>query len=146
MEETPGFRELKQAREAQAQQAKAEVQRIDQMAKSASDFETNLSNLKTPFDEAMNSASNLAKSMTENGGNMVDDFLKGGDSASKLSDGLDQATDSVGKLSEEIKKSGPSPGGGARPGEGGKETGSLASIEKLLKKNFDELKAYAHAT
>jgi hypothetical protein len=146
MEETPGFRELKQVREAQAQQAKAEIQRIDQMAKSASDFETNLSDLGTGFDEAMNSASNLADSMTKNGGNMVDDFLKGGESASKLSDGLDKATDSVGKLSEELKKSGPSPGGGARPGEKGKETGSLASIEKLLQKNFDELKAYAHAT
>ena len=122
------------------------MQRIDNLGKSAKGFETDLSKLGTEFDKAMDSANKFSDNVTKNGGNMVDDFLKGGDSASKLSDGLDKATDSAKKLSEEVKKSGPSPGAGARPGEKGEKAGSLSSIEKLLEKNFEELKAYAHAT
>ena len=145
----PGFKELKEARQAQAELTKAETQRIDDMAKSASDFETNLSNLKTPFDDAIKSAGDFANGMTKNGGDMVGGFLKAGQESGNLGDKIGDASESVNKFSEELKKvSGGGGGAGAaadRAG-GGKETGSLSSIEKLLQKNFDELKAYAHAT
>jgi hypothetical protein len=109
MEETPGFRELKQAREAQAQQAKAEVRRIDQMAKSASDFKTNLSDLGTGFDGAMSSAGNFAEGMIENGGNMIDNFLKAGDQSSGLGDSFDQTSKQVEDFGKQLAKAGPKP-------------------------------------
>jgi hypothetical protein len=111
-------------------------------------FSSNLPELGTGFDEAINNANNFSDSMTENAGNMVDDFLKGGDSASKLGDSLDNAAESAKNMSEELKKSGPAGGksGGGGGGADGQGKGSLSSIETLLQKNFDELKAYAHAT
>jgi hypothetical protein len=147
--EVPGFKELKQASLDRANQAIAETKRIDDMAKEASNFSTNLSNLKTPFDQAMKSADNFSNGMLESGGNMVENFLKGGDSASNLGNSLDDAAESAKNMSEEIKKSGPrggKSGGGGGGGADGGDKGSLSSIEKLLQKNFDELKAYAHAT
>jgi hypothetical protein len=94
----------------------------------------------------MKSAENFAGGMVENGGNMVDQFLKAGQQSGNLGDKIGDATDSVNKFSEELKKVPTAGGAGAGQGKGGKETGSLSSIEKLLQKNFDELKAYAHAT
>jgi hypothetical protein len=116
--------------------------------KSSESFSSNLSEMGTGFDEAINNANNFSDSMTENAGNMVDDFLKGGDSASKLGDSLDNAAESAKNMSEELKKSGPAGGksGGGGGGADGQGKGSLSSIETLLQKNFDELKAYAHAT
>jgi len=146
-EQVPGFKELKQSRQAQAELAKAETQRIDDMAKSAKGFETNLSDLKTPFDDAMNSASDFADGMIENGGNMIDDFLKTGDQSSNLGESFDQAGNEVANFGEAVKKASPPPGKDPTTDAGKKkDDGSLKSIEKLLQKNFDELKAYAHAT
>lgn len=146
MEETPGFKELKQSREAQAQQAKAEVERIDKMSESAKGFETNLSDLGTGFGEATNNANNFADSMTESTGNMVDNFLKAGDESSGLGNSFDQTSKAVEDFGKQLEKAGPKPSeaGGGKGAK--KDTGSLSSIEELLKKNFDELKAYAHAT
>jgi hypothetical protein len=146
-EQVPGYKELVESRQAQGELAKAETQRIDDMASSARDFETNLSDLKTPFDEAMNSANDFAQGMIQNGGNMIDDFLKTGDQSSKLGDSFDETGKALNDFGKELQKSGPKPSGaGAKAGTGKDDKGSLSSIEKLLQKNFDELKAYAHAT
>ena len=146
-EQVPGFTELKQSRQAQAELAKAETQRIDDMANSAKGFETNLSDLKTPFDDAMNSADDFADGMIENDGNMIDSFLKTGDQSSNLGDSFDQTGNEVANFGEAVKKASPPPGKDPTTDAGKKkDDGSLKSIEKLLKKNFDELKTYAHAT
>jgi hypothetical protein len=118
-------------------------------SQSSESFSSNLSEMGTGFDEAINNANNFSDSMTKNGGNMVDDFLKGGDSASNLGDSLDDTAESAKDLSEELKKSGPrgeKSGGDRGGGADGQGKGTLSSIETLLQKNFDELKAYAHAT
>ena len=118
-------------------------------SQSSESFSSNLSEMGTGFDEAMSSASNFSNGMIENGGDMVDGFLKAGQESGNLGDKIGDASESVNKFSEELKKvSGGGGGAGAAAdrAKGGKETGSLSSIEKLLQKNFDELKAYAHAT
>jgi hypothetical protein len=53
--------------------------------------------------------------------------------------------DASSNMVDNFLKPGATPGG-AEAGAGKKDTGSLSSIQELLKKNFDELKAYAHAT
>jgi len=141
----------KQAREAtvQATQASSDFAKTQNEASQASSFfKSNLSDMGTGFDQAMKSAENFAGGMVENGGNMVDQFLKAGQQSGNLGDKIGDATDSVNKFSEELKKvpTAGEAGTAAGKGRGGGETGSLSSIEKLLQKNFDELKAYAHAT
>jgi hypothetical protein len=143
----------KQAREAtdKATQASSDFAKTQNEASQASSsFESNLSDMGTGFDQAMKSAENFAGGMVENGGNMVDQFLKAGQESGNLGDNFKDAGDAVNKFSEELKKV-PTAGdtgtaAGKGKGGGGGETGSLSSIEKLLQKNFDELKAYAHAT
>ena len=132
---------------ADAEQAISDFSQNTQAGSGASEsFSSNLSDLGTGFDGAMNNASNFADSMTENGGSMVEDFLNTGDKASNLGDDFSDLGKSAGDLAEKLKKSGGGDGGaGAKPSQD-KGAGSLASIEKLLQKNFDELKAYAHAT
>ena len=143
----------KQAREATAKatQASEDFAKTQNEASQASNsFETNLSSMKTGFDQAMKSAENFAGGMIENGGNMVDQFLKAGKESNNLGENFKDAGDAVDKFSKELQKA-PTAGdtgtaAGKGKGGGGGETGSLSSIEKLLQKNFDELKAYAHAT
>jgi hypothetical protein len=139
----------KQAREAtvQATQASSDFAKTQNEASQASSFfESNLSDMGTGFDQAMSSASNFANGIIESGGNIIDNFLMAGQESSNLGDKIGDATDSVNQFSKELKKATTAGGAGAGQGRGGKETGSLSSIEELLKKNFDELKAYAHAT
>jgi hypothetical protein len=139
----------KQAREAtvQATQASSDFAKTQNEASQASSFfESNLSDMGTGFDQAMSSASNFANGIIESGGNIIDNFLMAGQESSNLGDKMGDATDSVNKFSKELEKATTAGGAGAGQGGGGKETGSLSSIEELLKKNFDELKAYAHAT
>ena len=115
-------------------------------SQSSESFSSNLSEMGTGFDEAINNANNFAGSMTENTGNMVDDFLKAGSESSNLGDALGETGEALEDFGKELKRTSPS-GKGAGKGSGdSKGDGSLASIEKLLQKNFDELKAYAHAT
>ena len=107
------------------------------------------SNMGDSLGNAIESADKFSEGITKNGGNMVDDFLKGGDSADNLGDSLDDTAESAKDLSEELKKSGPrgeKSGGDGGGGADGQGKGTLSSIETLLQKNFDELKAYAHAT
>ena len=115
-------------------------------SQSSESFSSNLSEMGTGFDEAINNANNFAESMTENSGSMVDDFLKTGNESSNLGDALGETGKALDEFGKELKRTSPS-GEGAGKGKGeGAGKGSLASIEKLLQKNFDELKAYAHAT
>jgi len=90
---------------------------IDKTTKELKDNEQQISRQKKTFDNAISSAGKFSETMFDVSKNMVDDFLKPGAAP-----------------------------GGAEAGGAKEDTGSLASIEKLLKKNFDELKAYAHAT
>jgi hypothetical protein len=141
----------KEARDATAQATQASsdfAKTQNEASQASSSFESNLSDMGTGFDQAMKSAENFAGGMVENGGNMVGNFLKAGQESSNLGDKIGDATDSVNKFSEELKKvpTAGEAGTAAGKGRGGGETGSLSSIEKLLQKNFDELKAYAHAT
>ena len=107
------------------------------------------SNMGNSLGDAIESANKFSDGITKNGGDMVDGFIKAGQESGNLGDKIGDASESVNKFSEELKKvsgGGGGDGGPADRAKGGKETGSLSSIEKLLQKNFDELKAYAHAT
>jgi len=135
--------------------AKNKLQDFDSSLKSSSQATTDygaglsqsLSDLDPSFQSAMDSATNLADSIMENSGNMVKDFMNTGSNANDLGEDFSDLGKSASDLSDQMKKSGGGGkgGGGKRPSEDG-GGGSLASIEKLLQKNFDELKAYAHAT
>jgi hypothetical protein len=139
----------KQAREATAQatQASSDFAKAQNEASQASSFfESNLSDMGTGFDEAMSSASNFADGMIESGGNMVVGFLRSRNESLNLGDSLGKTSKAVDDFGKQLKTPvgvPPSVGGGVA---GGKGKGSLSSIEELLQKNFDELKAYAHAT
>lgn len=131
---------------AEATQALSDFQENSQASSTASEsFSSNLSDLGTGFDSAMNNANNFADSITENAGNMVGDFLKTGGQSSDLGKEFDKTSEAAKELGEGLKKATPPPAPPSK-GRGERGEGSLASIEKLLQKNFDELKAYAHAT
>jgi hypothetical protein len=100
--------------------------------------------LKTTFDDAMNSADSFADGMTENSGNMIDDFLQTGRESDELGQDFNSTGNQVSEFGEAVRKSTPPPSG--KKDEAGGDKGSLGAIEKLLQKNFDELKTYAHAT
>jgi hypothetical protein len=107
-----------------------------------------MSELVPEFDKATESANNFADEAMKSTGNMVGDFLKTGKESDKLGEEFEKTGEEAKKLSEEFKKAKPPP---PQPpdkdkAKGGKDENILKSIEKLLKKNFDELKAYAHAT
>ena len=105
-----------------------------------------LSALDPSLQSAMDSVTNLADSIMENSGNMVEDFMNTGSSASDLGGDFSDLGKSANDLSDQLKKSSGGGGGGGGKPSGDGAGGSLASIEKLLRDNFNELKAYAHAT
>jgi hypothetical protein len=103
-----------------------------------------MSELVPEFDSAQKGVDNFSEGLTENSGNMIDDFLKTGKESDELGQDFNRTGDEVEKFGEAVKKSTPPPS--QDKARGAKDDGSLKSIEKLLEKNFDELKAYAHAT
>ena len=103
-----------------------------------------MSELVPEFDKAQEGVDNFSEGLTENSGNMIDDFLKTGKESDALGEDFDRTGDQVSEFGEAVRKSTPPPSS-KRDGAGG-DKGSLGAIEKLLQKNFDELKAYAHAT
>jgi len=103
-----------------------------------------MSELVPEFDGAQKGVANFSEGLTENSGNMIDDFLKTGKESDDLGQDFNKTGDEVEKFGEAVKKSTPPPS--QDKARGAKDDGSLKSIEKLLEKNFDELKAYAHAT
>lgn len=113
---------VRRAEQAATERAKRQFEdpyqkQIDKTTKALKDNEQQISRQKKTFDDAISSAGKFTETMLDASSNMVDSFLKPGAAP-----------------------------GGAEAGAGGKETGSLSSIQELLQKNFDELKAYAHAT
>jgi hypothetical protein len=133
---------------ADASKALSDFQQASQSSSATQEsFSSNLSELGTGFDEAMNNANNFSESMTKNGGNMVDDFLKAGSQSSDLGNEFDKTAEAAKSFGKELqKRQAGEAGTSAGRGKDGQGAGSLSSIEKLLQKNFDELKAYAHAT
>jgi hypothetical protein len=76
---------------ADASKALSDFQQASQSSSATQEsFSSNLSELGTGFDEAMNNANNFSESMTKNGGNMVDDFLKAGSQSSDLGNEFDK--------------------------------------------------------
>jgi hypothetical protein len=103
-----------------------------------------MSELVPEFDRAQEGVNNFSEGLTENSGNMIDDFLQTGRESDELGQDFNSTGNQVEKFGEAVRKSTPPPSG-KKDGAGG-DKGSLGAIEELLKKNFDELKAYAHAT
>lgn len=113
---------VRRAEQSKTEQAKRQFEdpyqkQIGKTTKALKDNEQQISRQKKTFDDAISSAENFTETMFDTSKNMVDDFLKPGTAP-----------------------------GGAEAGGAKKDTGSLSSIAELLQKNFDELKAYAHAT
>jgi len=106
-------------------------------------FSTNLSDLGTDFDSAMESANNFSSSMTENSGNMVEDFMDSGESASDLADSLDKASESAKEFERVAQESGEKRDRGDRTGKGEQQKG-LQDIYKLLEDNLKEMRTYAY--
>lgn len=140
---------LKQYNDALAA-AKAEQQSFnDSLRNSAQDFSglgKGMSELAPEFDKATDSTRNFADEAMKNTGDMVGDFLKTGKESDKLDEEFEKTGEEAKKLAEEFKKAKPPPPQPPGKDKETKDGNILKSIEKLLEKNFDELKAYAHAT
>ena len=113
---------VRRAEQSKTEQAKRQFEdpyqkQIDKTTKALKDNEQQISRQKKSFDDAISSAGKFTETMFDASSNMVDNFLK------------------PGAIS-----------GGAEAGGAKRDTGSLSGIAELLQKNFDELKAYAHAT
>ena len=106
-------------------------------------FSTNLSDLGTGFDDAMKSADMFSSGLIENSGNMIDGFLKTGDSSSELANDFDDASKSVEDFNKRIKTSGGGAAGAVTTG--GKKSGEkgLGDIYTLLDENLKEMRTYA---
>jgi len=140
---------LKQYNDALAE-AKAEQQSFnDSLKNSAQDFSylgKGMSELAPEFDKATDSTRNFADEAMKSTGNMVDDFLKTGQESEKLGEEFENTGKAAEKLTEEFKKAKPPPPQPPEKDKDSKDNNILQSIEKLLRDNFNELKAYAHAT
>ena len=111
-------------------------------SKSTETFSTNLSDLNTGFDDAMKSADNFSSGMTENSGNMIEDFLDTGKSSSDLASEFDKASEAVDDFTKTTSASGERGGGGGAAGGKRGEKG-LGDIWELLNKNLTEMRTYA---
>jgi hypothetical protein len=111
-------------------------------SKSTETFSTNLSDLDSSFDNATRKANNFSSSMTENTGNMVEDYLDSGESASDLGDTFDKTSESVEKFDRVAQESGEKRDRGQRSSKGEQPKG-LGDIYDLLEKNLEEMRTYA---
>jgi hypothetical protein len=103
-------------------------------------FSTNLSDLGTGFDGAMKSADMFSSGLMENSGNMIEDFLDTGESASSLSEEFDKASEAIDDFSKKTSAGGER---GAGAGKGKGEGKGLGDIYDLLEKNLTEMRTYA---
>jgi hypothetical protein len=115
---------VRRAKQSKTEQAKLQFEdpyqkQIDKTTRILKDNERQISKQSNVLNEAMMGASDFSKVIGEASRNIVDSFLRPGET--------------------------PSAGGAGADG-GRRDTASLSSIQELLQKNFDELKAYAHAT
>jgi len=105
-------------------------------------FSTDLSDLGTDFDSAMESADNFSKGLTENSGNMIDDFLNTGKESDELGKDFNETSDEVNRFGEAVKKNTPPPQA-KETGKGSKSDDPLTKIHKLLEDNLKEMRTYA---
>jgi len=107
-------------------------------------FSTNLSDLGTDFDSAMNSADIFSRGLTENSGNMIDDFLNTGKESNELGKDFNKTSDEVNRFGEAVKKNTPPPSKDGGTGKGSKSDDPLTKIHKLLEDNLKEMRTYAY--
>jgi hypothetical protein len=145
---------LKQYNDAIAS-AKAEQKALNDSLKNSSeatrDYGSELgrgmSELVPEFNKAQEGVNNFSEGLTENSGNMIDDFLQTGRESNELGQDFNSTGNQVEKFGQAVRKASPPPGKAPSPdADKNKTDDSLKKIEELLKKNFDELKTYAHAT
>ena len=107
-----------------------------------SDLGRGMSELVPEFDRAQEGVDNFSEGLTENSGNMIDDFLKTGDQSSDLGVEFDKAGEAVEDFSNKMQKASPS---GQQSSRGGKDKDQkgLGDIYKLLNDNLKEMRTYA---
>ena len=120
---------------------------IKEASETTTHFKTTMAEIEPSFDQAVKSVTNLADSMTKNTGDLVQNFLKTADSTLDLGKDMTSAgseSDLLRKSFAELGKVADNLTDNLDKDNKGNET--LNKIHTLLEKNFDELKAYAHAT
>ena len=120
---------------------------IKEASETTTHFKTTMAEIEPSFDQAVKSVTNLADSMTKNTGDLVKNFLKTADSTLDLGKDMTSAgseSDLLGKSFAELGKVADNLTD--KLDKDKKDNETLNKIHTLLEKNFDELKAYAHAT
>jgi hypothetical protein len=102
-----------------------------------------MSELAPEFDKAQRGVDNFSEGLTENSGNMIDDFLKTGRESDQLGQDFDATGGEVEKFGEAVKKASPPPGQDPSKGRGKKADDPLTKIHTLLEKNLEEMRTYA---
>ena len=105
-------------------------------------FSTNLSDLGTDFDSAMESADSFSRGLTENSGNMIDDFLSTGKESGELGKDFAESGEEVQKFGDRLNEVAPPPS--EKTGKGSKSNDPLTKIHKLLEDNLKEMRTYAY--
>jgi len=101
-----------------------------------------MSELVPEFDKAQEGVDNFSEGLTENSGNMIEDFLKTGDQSSDLGGEFDKAGEAVEDFADKMQKASPSGQQSSKGGKGKGETG-LDAIYKLLSENLKEMRTYS---
>ena len=107
-----------------------------------SDLGRGMSELVPEFDKAQEGVDNFSEGLTENSGNMIEDFLKTGDQSSDLGGEFDKAGEAVEDFADKMQKASPSGQQSSKGGKGKGETG-LDAIYKLLSENLKEMRTYS---
>jgi len=107
-----------------------------------SDLGRGMSELVPEFDKAQKGVDNFSEGLTENSGNMIEDFLKTGDQSSDLGGEFDKAGEAVEDFADKMQKASPSGQQSSGGGKGKGETG-LDAIYKLLSENLKEMRTYS---
>jgi DNA repair exonuclease SbcCD ATPase subunit len=102
-----------------------------------------MSELAPEFDRAQRGVDNFSEGLTENSGNMIDDFLQTGRQSDDLGQDFDRTGGEVEKFGEAVKKASPPPGQDPSKGKGKKADDPLTKIHTLLEKNLEEMRTYA---
>jgi len=97
-----------------------------------------MSELVPEFDKAQKGVDNFSEGLTENSGNMIDDFLKTGQESDDLGQDFDRTGDEVNRFGQAVKRATPPPS--QDKGKAGK---GLGDIYALLDENLKEMRTYA---
>jgi hypothetical protein len=102
-----------------------------------------MSELVPEFDRAQEGVDNFSDGLTENSGNMIDDFLQTGRQSDDLGQDFDRTGGEVEKFGEAVKKASPPPSQDPSKGKGKQADDPLTKIHTLLEKNLEEMRTYA---